>query len=494
MHTIPSVLDRARTLFHNSTVSDGASETTYEQAYENAQRLAGGLADRGVDAGTVVAVADWNTPKFFELLYAITGMEAIIYPVNLNLPPEQIGYTLEKSDSTHLIYSDDFEALAQQFPGETLHTDDLEESDPVTLDVEEDTPAVMLFTSGTTGKPKPVRYTHEQFIHGGVSIAHQLTEYDTPASLSGEDTLLPSIPMFHLLAWGSPVIAPYLGADLLMTGQYDPETVGSLVEDGEATWTNMVPTMARQLLETDHSLDGLKVLTGGSTIQRDLVSRFREHDIEFSTIYGGTDMLAASISIWSDEARNKGGYEYLRRGTHPGPFGKFQLVHREGMEDDMGEIQFRAPWLPDGYYKLPEKTADAFVDGWFNTGDIGRRMPDGGIRILDRVDDTIKSGGEWIPSSILESIIVDTTTVANAAVLGKPDDEWGERPVAAVTPVDDTFEKESVYDQLAEAVEKGQINDWWIPDEIFTLDELPLTSTGKIQKETLRERLDLKHS
>ncbi|EMA69219.1 AMP-binding protein [Halorubrum kocurii] len=200
-----------------------------------------------------------------------------------------------------------------------------------------------------------------------IGSLHQLTEYDTPASLSGEDTLLPSIPMFHLLAWGSPVIAPYLGADLLMTGQYDPETVGSLVEDGEATWTNMVPTMARQLLETDHSLDGLKVLTGDSTIQRDLVSQFREHDIEFSTIYGGTDMLAASISIWSDEARNEGGYEYLRRVTHPVPFGEFQLVHQEGMEDDMGEIQFRAPWLPDGYYKLPEKTADAFVDGWFNT-------------------------------------------------------------------------------------------------------------------------------
>lgn len=144
-------------------------------------------------------------------------------------------------------------------------------------------------------------------------------------------------------------------------------------------------------------------------------------------------MLAASISIWSDEARDEGGYEYLRRVTHPVPFGEFQLVHREGMEDDMGEIQFRAPWLPDGYYNLPEETADAFVDGWFNTGDIGRRMPDGGIRILGRVDDIIKSGGEWIPSSILESIIVDTTTVANAAVLGKPDDEWGERPVAAVT-------------------------------------------------------------
>ncbi|MFW6021595.1 MAG: AMP-binding protein, partial [Guyparkeria sp.] len=179
--------------------------------------------------------------------------------------------------------------------------------------------------------PKPVRYTHEEFVQGGLSIAHQLAEYDTPASLSGEDTLLPAIPMFHLLAWGSPIIAPYLGADLLMTGRFDPETVGSLIEDGTATWTNMVPTMMRQLLATGATLEGLKVLTGGSTIQRDLVTQMREHGIEFSTIYGGTDMLAASISIWTDYARENGAYDYLRRVTHPVPFGEFRLHHREGM-------------------------------------------------------------------------------------------------------------------------------------------------------------------
>ena len=491
MYTIPAILDRARTLFPNGTISDGTDERTYEDAFQNARELAGGLSDRGVERGDVVAVADWNTPAFFELLYAITGLEAVVYPVNLNLPPEQIGYTLEKSGATTLLYSDDFEGLAQQFPGKTAHIDSLETGDPVSLDVEQTSPAVMLFTSGTTGRPKPVRYTHEAFVHGGLSIAHQLTEYDTPASLSQTETLLPGIPMFHLLSWGSPIIAPYLGADIMLTGQFDPESVGAQIEDGTATWTNLVPTMVRQLLATEFSLDGLKVLTGGSTIQRGLVTQMREEDIEFSTIYGGTDMLAASISIWTDYARENGRYDYLRRVTHAVPFGEFRLVHREGMDEDMGEIQFRAPWLPDGYYELPEETDEAFVDGWFNTGDVGRRMPDGGLRILDRIGDTIKSGGEWIPSSILESIIADTPSVENAAVLGKPDDEWGERPVAAVTSAGSTVDLESVSETLEDAVEDGQINEWWIPDEIVPVEDLPLTSTGKIQKETLREELAL---
>lgn len=494
MYTIPAVLDRARTLFPDGTVGNGTEDQTYEQAYANSQALAGDLSERGIDAGTVVAVADWNTPEFFELLYAITGLEAVIYPVNLNLPPEQIGYTLQESDATVLLYADDFEELAGEFPGQTIHVDSLDRGEPVDLDVSPDTPAVTLFTSGTTGMPKPVRYTHEQYVQGALSIAHQLAEYDTPASLTADDALLPSIPMFHLGAWGAPLIAPYLGADLLMTGQFDPARVAELVEEGEATWSNMVPTMVRQVLGTEASIEGFKILTGGSTIQRDLVNRMRDRGIEFSNIYGGTDMLAASISIWTEHARANGGYEYLRRVTHPVPFAEFRLAHREGMDEDMGEIKFRAPWLPDGYYEMPEASEVAFVDGWFNTGDVGRRMPDGGLRILDRIDDTIKSGGEWIPSSILESIIVETPSVANAAVLGKPDEEWGERPVAAVTPAADEVDFDAVDAQLDAAVDAGEINEWWKPEEIIPLEDLPLTSTGKIQKETLRERLDLAES
>lgn len=485
MHTIPAVLDRARTLFPDGVVSDGDSEQTYSETYENAQRLAGELQERGVEPGDTVAVADWNTPAFFELVYAITGTGAIVYPVNLNLPPEQIGYTLEKSEASRLVYSDDFAELAANFPGPTIETEALSGGDPVSLSADPDDHAVTLFTSGTTGRPKPVRYRHREFVQGGLAIAHQLAEYDTPASLSAEDTLFPGIPMFHLLSWGATLIAPYLGADIVLAGQFDPEAAASAAEGDDATWMNLVPTMMQQVLATDRDLDGLKVLTGGSTIQSGLASRMRDRGVEFSTIYGGTDMLAAAISIWTEHAR-EAGYDYLRRVTHAVPFGEFRLSHREGMDEDMGEIEFRAPWLPDGYFGLPEESRQAFTEGWFRTGDLGRRAPDGGIRILDRLDDTIKSGGEWIPTSILESVIAEGPGVRNAAVVGRPDDEWGERPVAAVTG---EASADAVREHLESEAAEGRINEWWIPEEINHIEEMPLTSTGKIQKSELREKL-----
>lgn len=491
MQTIPAVLDRARTLFADRVVSDGQAEQTYAETYENAERLAGTLADAGVEAGDVVAVADWNTPAFLELLYAVAGMGAVVYPVNLNLPPEQIGYTLQKSDSRWLLYSEDFAGIADAFPGETMEITGLEYGERRPLDAAEDDLGVMLFTSGTTGQPKAIRYRHREMVQGALSIAHQLAEYDTPASLSGDNTVIPGIPMFHILSWGSSLIAPYLGAKLVLSGRFDPETMAGLFEREDDPWTNLVPTMVTQVLQTDADLAGLKLATGGSAIPRDLMDRMSGRGVEFSTIYGGTDMLAASISIWTDVAREEGP-DYLRRVTHPVPHGEFRLERRDGMDEDMGEIYFRAPWLPDGYYGDPEKTETTFVDGWFRTGDVGRRTEDGGVMVLDRVKDAIKSGGEWIPSSVLESVISEIPSVAQVAVLGTPDEEWGERPVAVVTAVDGDVD--AIRDYLEAQAEEGRINEWWIPDEFHAIDEMPLTSTGKIKKTQLGDRFGLTDS
>lgn len=491
MYTFPSILDRAQTLFDDATVSDGETARSYSEVYRRTQEMAGTLREEGVNEGDVVAMADWNTPTFFELLYAATSIGANVYPVNLNLPPEQMGYTLQKSDSSWLFYSSDFAQLGEAFGGETRAIEDLEYGDPQELEASQDDLAITLFTSGTTGKPKAIRYTHEKMVQGALSIAHQLTEYDTPASLGGDRTLIPSIPMFHILSWGSVVIAPYLGADLVLSGRFDPGKMGSLIESAEKPWTNMVPTMVKQVLGTDADLDGLHLATGGSAIPADLMSGLEEQGVDFSTIYGGTDMLAASISIWTQTAREEG-VDYLRRVMHPVPFATFDLDHKEGMDEVMGEILFKAPWLPDGYYKDPEKTEATFEDGWFRTGDIGRFTEDGGIQVLDRIDDAIKSGGEWIPSSILESIISEVDWVAQTAVLGQPHEEWGERPVAIIS----THEREEVDDSvlrahLQEAAGDGRINEWWIPEEFYGVEEMPLTSTGKIQKTELRDRFEL---
>lgn len=305
-------------------------------------------------------------------------------------------------------------------------------------------------------------------------MAHQMAEYSNPASLSGEDTLFPGIPMYHLLAWGTTIFAPYLGADLMLAGQFDPERLGEAVESGEATWTCLVPTMAVQLLDTQHDIDGLGVLTGGSVVKRGLTDRLRDAGVSFATIYGGTDMLSVGITLWTEHAREEG-YEYVRRATHPVPQAEIKIDERAG-QDGMGELLVRSPWLPDGYYDAPDDADEAYVDGWFRTGDLGRRLPDGGITILDRLTDAIKSGGEWIPSGVLESAISETDGVEKVAVLAKSDEEWGERPLAVISG---DVSEEDLRANLSAESEDGRIESWWIPDEVRFVDEMPLTSTER---------------
>nr|WP_230972354.1 AMP-binding protein [Archaeoglobus neptunius] len=471
--------------------------TDVRKGYAETRKRVSGLAayfDKIGVKNEVVAVADWNTPEFFELIYAITAAGGVLYPVNIRLPPDQIAYTLKKSESQLLIYSDDFSALAKVHDGEKMHVKEVFEKAEMKAEVEvnvrQEDMAVMLFTSGTTGLPKAVRYTHERMIHGALSIAHQLAHHETPARLTSADVIFPQIPIYHILAWGTVFIAPYMGLKLIMGGRFDPaETVRIIKKEG-VTWINAVPTMVNMLLETKEDLNGLKVLIGGSTITSDLAKRMNEAGMKFTTIYGGTDMLAASIAIMTEEAKRKG-IDYIRRVTHPVPFAEFKIVQQEGMGGDSGEIYFRAPWLPMEYYKDEEKTREAYTeDGWFKTGDLGVEMPDGGIMVLDRVKDAIKSGGEWIPSSILESVISEVEWVEYVAVLGKPDEKWGERPYAVVKPLEKGAANiDEIREHLLRAVEEGRIAKWWIPEEIVVVDEMPLTSTGKINKLSLRNML-----
>ncbi len=491
MFTIPQILERAAKLFPNVEVVGADGKRTYSEIEKRVKGLAAFFEEIGIEK-SVVAVADWNTLNFFELIYAITSAGGIVYPVNVRLPPEQISYTLEKSESAILIYSDDFASLTKVFDGEKLHISDVSKrvEGEAEVKVKQDDYAVMLFTSGTTGLPKAVRYTHEKMIHGALSIAHQLTLYDTPAKLTSDDVIFPQIPIYHILAWGTVLIAPYMGLKLILGGRFDPVKAVETIKKENATWINAVPTMVNMLLETKADLRGLKVLVGGSPITSDLAKRMEDAGLKFSTIYGGTDMLAAAITVMTEKAK-EGGIDYIRQVVHPVPFAEFRVVKQEGISGDMGEVYFRAPWLPMEYYKDEEKSKEAYTeDGWFKTGDLGIEMPDGGLRILDRVKDAIKSGGEWIPSSVLESIISEISWVEHVAVIGRRDEKWGERPLAIVKPVEKGRENiEEVKEHLLKAVEDGRIAKWWIPDEIVFVDDIPLTSTGKIDKLTLRKKI-----
>ncbi len=482
-------LKRAASIFPERWVSAPDGRVTYREMHERVGRTAGLLRSLGVSRGDVVAVMDVNSIRFMELAYAASLVNAVLFPVNFRLPPVILRELFKVVEPKIVFYSSPFKELAGVYQDvERVELEKYEDlisgSEPVEGEPDPEAPYVLLTTSGTTGMPKLVLYQQYKMVLGALSIAHQLSLYETPARLGSGDTMLSLIPVFHILSWGSVFIAPYIGARLVFVDKFDPSLVVSKIREEGVTWINGVPTMMYMLLQTGEKFNGMKALIGGSPITSSLARSLREAGVRFSMIYGATDMLATSISIITDHTRE----DDVTRVTHPVPMAEVKIVDLEGRElppGSIGEIVYRSPWMPDGYYKNPEKTREAFRDGWFHTGDIGMMTRDGGLIILDRIKDAVKSGGEWIPTSVLESIISEVPGVEMVAVIGVRHEKWGERPVAVIKG---TATPEQVKRHLEEAAKQGRIAKWWIPDKIYYTSEMPLTSTGKIDKKLLRQR------
>ena len=496
VYTFEYILRRASLLFPDQVIVDNYGRKTYRELYDNVLRLIPFLQSKGVSRGDVVAIMGLNNVKYVELIYALTSMGAIVYPVNVRLPPEQVIYTLNKSHAKLFIYEDLFRDYAKLVEGrlsgvKTMSLSEVAYSDERGRPTSgREDKAVLLFTSGTTGLPKAVMYTQEKMIMGALAIANQLSYHSAPARLSQEDVMFPQIPIYHILSWGSLIIAPLIGAKLVYAEKFDPRAVIETIDREGVTWISVVPTMMQMLLEAGLNKGGLKVLIGGSPITDGLARRMKERGIRFSAIYGGTDMLAASITIETYMVRS--GSLEPHKVTHPVPMAEFR-VDAKGPEDRVGEILFRAPWLPDGYYEDEEKTRESFTpDGWFRTGDVGYIAEDGGLVVLDRVKDVIKSGGEWIPSSILEAAISELPWVSLVAVIGVKNERWGERPIAVIKPsrpISPQEAKQEVMGHLTELVRQGKISKFWVPDDVVVVNDMPLTGTGKVDKKVLRSTI-----
>ncbi|AFZ69885.1 acyl-CoA synthetase (AMP-forming)/AMP-acid ligase II [Caldisphaera lagunensis DSM 15908] len=492
MYTFEYILRRASQLFPDQEIIDVNGRKTYKETYKETLNLITYLKSLGIKRGDVVSIIGLNNIKFFELIYAITTIGGIAYPINIRLPPDQLIYTLNKSSSRYFIYENIFKELADLVKSkiniETVSFNELKfnlgEGKPVSNKNDD---AIILFTSGTTGLPKAVLYNQEKMINGALSILNQLTYYNAPAKLSQNDVMFPQIPIYHILSWGSLIIAPLIGAKLIYGGKFDPKIAIEIIEKENVTWISVVPTMMQMLLDTGLSKRGLKVLIGGSPIPDGLVKKMKDLDIHFSAIYGGTDMLAASITIETKHVKN--GILDYHKVTHPVPMAEFYIDSKS--QNQPGEIWFRAPWMPNGYYNDKEKTMESFTpDGWFKTGDIGYIAEDGGLIVLDRVKDIIKSGGEWIPSSVLEASISELPFISLVAVIAKKDEKWGERPIAVVKLSKETQNaKELIYEHLRKYVNEGKLSKFWLPDDIIIVNDIPLTGTGKIDKKNLKEIL-----
>ncbi len=496
--TVINILRRASNLFPESKVIDGKKSITYRQLFDRVSRLATSLNKMGISRGTVIGVADYNSIEFMELLFASSMTGSIIYPVNIKLPWNMAMETLKESGAEYIFASQEFinagiwkgfsedHVVSLSEGGNYIKFHELLNSD---LHREERTDGSdnysILFTSGTTGKPKEVLYTNQKSVNGALSILYQLGLFETPASLDSEDNILSLIPFYHIWSWGSAFHATYLGTDYVLTGKYEAEKVLDAIEKNSVTWINAVPTMVYDLLahDKDNRLRGIKMLIGGSPVSKGLARKLTSRGIKFSTIYGGTDMLAASISLGhADE------YESLRMVTHPVPMVNATVRDSEGNileKEKIGELWVNAPWLPGKYLNKP--AGKEYENGWFKTGDVAAMTMNGGIKILDRVKDVVKSGGEWIPTSIIESIISEYPGIEIAAVTAIEDEKWGERPIAWVKP-SGSIEIESLRQFMESHASRGNINKWWIPVEFIIIDEMPMTSVGKIDKARLKER------
>lgn len=505
----------------DSEIVSGQVRLTYEKMYERILRLADRLGQLGIGRGTVVGVMDVNSHRYLELHYALSMLGAVIHTINYRLSGEDLAYTIRHAEDEWLFVWDGFAGVAEplrrmvprwvwlsdgvegpepQIPTYEGLVDEGRAKEPEGADeVDETSPYSLFYTTGTTGRPKGLLYRHRDILWASLQIFHHLALHRTGAPVKSDDVFMPLIPFFHIHGWGTAMSVPYLGAKLVLPGRSDPREQLELIRREGVTWSNMVPTQLQMLLgglEEGERLS-LKVLTGGSTLPTGLARRARDKGITYALIYGGSDQLGASISVVPEglDPASPEADRILATRMRAMPMVEIEVRDKRGNPaprdgQTIGEVWVRSPWLPSGYYKDSKRSRESYVEGWFRSGDLAVYHPDGTLYVVDREKDAVKSGGEWIPCGVLESVLSEHPKVEAAAVVARPDERWGERPLAALK-VRETVEKEELRRYLEEQAEKGRIAKFWLPDDFVFLQQLPVTSAGKIHKVALREMLGL---
>jgi 3-(methylthio)propionyl---CoA ligase len=508
-----------------SRTEEGATHrTTWGETERRARRLARVLGGLGIGPGDRVGTLAWNGYRHLEIYYAAPGMGAICHTINPRLAPDDIAYIVNHAGDQVLFADTSFtgliERIAPALAGqvravvmltapehmpalnlpsgmELLCYDTLmaaADEDFAWPGFEEDTASSLCYTSGTTGRPKGVLYSHRSTVlHGyAINMADVL-------SLRAIDRVLPVVPMFHVNAWGIPYAAAMAGAALVLPGRHlDGASLHALMNEQRVTIATGVPTVWMGLLShlraTGGRLDTVKVImTGGSACPPLLIEAFgKEYGITVEHGWGMTEM--SPVGTYNKPKPAHLGLDAagrLRLALKQGRmlFGlDMKIVDGSGAElpwdgEAFGDLKVRGPWVTSAYYGDPPGSA-LDEQGWFATGDVATIDPDGVMEITDRSKDVIKSGGEWISSITLENLAVSHPDVAEAAVVAATHPKWDERPVLIVVPRPGrTIDPASVL-----AVYHDKVPRWWLPDAVVVLGELPHTATGKIQKTALRER------
>lgn len=513
----------------NEIVS-GDLRYNYLDLNERVARLANVLADAGIGAGDTVAVMDWDSHRYLEAYFAVPMIGAVLHHINVRLSPDQIAYTMQHAEDRLVLVHDDFipivEQLAEQLPTVKgyIQLTDADAPGQTTFDIigeyetllasadnhyvfpdfDENSTATTFYTTGTTGNPKGVFFSHRQLVLHTLNAATTFAAYEGAPLLRSEDVYMPMTPMFHVHAWGVPYVATLLGVKQVYPGRYEPNHLVRLYRDEGVTFSHGVPTVLQMVLDSDEAkttdLSRWKLLTGGAAPTEALVRKMMERGISFYTGYGMSETCPLlTITHLSPEQAQLPLDEQvvlrMRTGT-PIPMVELRLIDDAGNEvsrDDtsVGEVQVRTPWLTQGYFREREKGDELWQGGWLHTGDVASINDEGVIQIRDRMKDVIKTGGEWISSLLLESLISKHPAVNNVAVVGVPDARWDERPLAQVVLSEGVeVNADELKAHLMQFVDDGQINKWAIPEQFHIVKSIPVTSVGKIDKKRIRAELN----
>ena len=531
-------------IVYRNPVSGEYFRFTWQEWYDRTCRLANALlGPLGISPGKArqpgdrIATMALNHHRHMELYYGVTGCGAVLHPINVRLSQDHIVHTVNHSQDKILfvddlfwpllesiydrikdtvesfVYMSDKPGLPETKIGPLYEYEELIQGQSAQFDwpnFNEDTYATLCYTTGTTGLPKGVMFTHRQLYLQTLHVIAAYSFATDPARVQLGEAAVPMIitPLFHVHGWGAPFINVFAANKIVLPGMFTVEGFCELVQTEKVTDAAVVPTILAMIVEYEdlhkYDLSSLKNLgVGGGALPLGLKKKAEKVIPGFSATsgYGMTETAPAAIGAfvkknmldWPeeklDEVRVKTGL--------PVPGLEVKIVDEKGNQvpndnETVGEIVIRGPWIMEQYYNEPEKTAEVWRDGWFHTGDVARVDEDGYAVIADRISDMIRSGAEMVPTVLLENITATAEFVLEATYVGVPDEKWGQRPMAMVVlvPGAEKTEKDLLDFLMTEGVDKGKITKWMLPDYILITNEIPKTSVGKFDKITIRKQLD----
>lgn len=502
----------------------GDRRMCYTEFSARVARLANALAKLGVRPGDTVAVMDWDSHRYLEAYFAVPMMGAVLMMVNVRLSNDQVAYTLDHSGARLLLAHQDFllvlQAIRPQVPKldqVVLLSDEPAGSSPEGTageyeallaqagaerdfaDFDENAMATTFYTTGTTGLPKAVYFSHRQIVLHTLAAAAALGGNAQGQRFHRGDVYMPLTPMFHVHAWGLPFVATLLGVKQVYPGRYVPEHIVELVRAEGVTFSHGVPTVLKMVLDAAgaQSFPGWKIVAGGSVLPVGLCRLALDKGIDIFTGYGMSESCPIlSLAQLEPGMEGDDGVDMRVSAGRALPLVQLQVVDeslqaqpRDGKS--VGEVVVRAPWLTQGYRGNPDASETLWHGGVMHTQDIGRIDGGGVVRLVDRAKDVIKTGGEWVSSLDLEQLIASHPGVAEVAVIAVPSEKWGERPVAVVVPRGDfaaTLTEDDLRKVVAEKALQGAVSRYAVPDRFHFVATIDKTSVGKFDKKALRRK------